>query len=146
MFELILDYTIPFTYTPYNLYLQGHLAWVCNKTAVICHILSCPLYIMYNSGWILSLFGTNDPNDFAIKLLKYGTSKCPVHFTSWTVRDEFFPYLAQMTTSRGCVTHNHLWPYMYLQDYLAVMLPILWIIFTNTTHEGTTCHVPFLGQ
>ena len=30
------------------------------KTAKIWHILSCPLYKMYSSGCILSLFGTND--------------------------------------------------------------------------------------
>ena len=38
---------------------------------------------------------------------------------------------------------------LYLQDYLAVKLPILWIIFTcdpNTTQEGMMCHVPFSGQ
>ena len=32
----------------------------CNKTAKIWHILSCPLYSMYSSGWILSVFGTDD--------------------------------------------------------------------------------------
>ena len=38
---------------------------------------------------------------------------------------------------------------LYLQDYLAVKLPILWIIFTcdpNTTQEGMMYHVPFPGQ
>ena len=43
---------------------------------------------------------------------------------------------------------------VYHPGYLAVTLPILWIIFicgTNITHEGTThegtmCHVPFPGQ
>ena len=38
---------------------------------------------------------------------------------------------------------------LYLQDYLAVKLPILWTIFTydpNTTQEGMMCHVPFPGQ
>ena len=37
---------------------------------------------------------------------------------------------------------------LYLQGYLAVT-PIYIIIFicgTNTTHEGTMCHVPFTGQ
>ena len=29
---------------------------LCNKTAKIWHILSCPLYSTYNSGWINSLF------------------------------------------------------------------------------------------
>ena len=38
---------------------------------------------------------------------------------------------------------------LYLLDYLAVALPISWIIFisdTNATHEGAICHVPFPGQ
>ena len=38
---------------------------------------------------------------------------------------------------------------LYLQDYLAVKLPILWIIFTgdpNTTQVGMMRHVPFPGQ
>ena len=48
-------------------------------------------------------------HDFAIKLLKYGTS-CHDRSTALTVLDEFFLYLTQMITSmRGCVTHNDLW-------------------------------------
>ena len=38
---------------------------------------------------------------------------------------------------------------LYLHGYLAMTLPILWVIFTcgtNTTREGTMCHVPFPGQ
>ena len=38
---------------------------------------------------------------------------------------------------------------IYLQGYLAVTLPISWIVFicgTNTTHEGTMCHISFLCQ
>ena len=34
-------------------------AWVCNKTAKIWYILPCPILIMYSSGLILSIFGTN---------------------------------------------------------------------------------------
>ena len=50
-------------------------------------------------------------HDFAVKLLKYGTS-CHVHSTAHTVLDYFFPYLAQMITSmRGCATRNDLWPW-----------------------------------
>ena len=33
---------------------------LCNKTAEIWHIFLCPLYSIYNSGLILSTFGTND--------------------------------------------------------------------------------------
>ena len=38
---------------------------------------------------------------------------------------------------------------LYLQGYLAVTLPISWIIFmcdTNTIYGGTMCHLPFPGQ
>ena len=50
-------------------------------------------------------------HDFAIKLLKYDTS-CGVRSTTCTVLDGFFPYLAQMITSmRGCVACNDLWPW-----------------------------------
>ena len=34
--------------------------WLCNKTAIIWYILSCPLYSTYSIGWNLSIFGTND--------------------------------------------------------------------------------------
>ena len=34
--------------------------WLCNNTAKICLILSCPLCNVYSSGWILSILGTND--------------------------------------------------------------------------------------
>ena len=37
---------------------------------------------------------------------------CHVHSTAHAVLDEFFPYLAQIITSmRGCVAHNDLWPW-----------------------------------
>ena len=50
-------------------------------------------------------------HDFAIKLLKYGTS-CSVHSTACTVLDQFFSYLAQMITSmRSCVAWNDIWPW-----------------------------------
>ena len=35
-------------------------SWLCNNTAKICLILSCPLCNVYSSGWILSILGTND--------------------------------------------------------------------------------------
>ena len=45
-----------------DLYLQCNSAvnslWNCLK----CHILSCPLYSTYRSGWIISIFGTNTNN------------------------------------------------------------------------------------
>ena len=58
---------------------------------------------------------------------KYGTS-CHVRCTKYTVIDWFFPYLAQMITSlRGCVACNDLWPWpissfscdvAYFMDYI----------------------------
>ena len=51
--------------------------------------------------------------------------------------------------ARDAVSHTMTFDLdLYLQGYLAVM-PIYIIIFiydTNTTHEGTMCHVPFSGQ
>ena len=40
--------------------IKGIQQCICNKTAILRHNLSCPLYSMYSSGWILSLFGSND--------------------------------------------------------------------------------------
>ena len=61
--------------------------------------------------WPWPISSRSFSHEFAIKLLKYGTSCC-VCFTAWTVLDEFFPYLAQMITSmRGWVAHNDLWPW-----------------------------------
>ena len=100
-----------------------------------------------NDLWPWSISSRSFSHDFAIKLLKYGTS-CAVRSTACTVLDEFFLYLAQMITNmRGYAVCNDL--DLYLQDYLAVKLPILRIIFTydpNTTQEGMMCHVPFPGQ
>ena len=120
-------------------YFQVHSATNCDKTAKIWHILLCPLYSMYSSGWILpylaqmitSMWGyvaCNDlwpwiislrsfSHDFAIKLLKYGTS-CHVGSTAHTVLDKLFSYLAQIITSmRGCIFDLD----QYLNGYLAVM-------------------------
>ena len=86
---------------------------------------SCPLCSVYSSGWILFIFGTND---------HYYERVCPVlrffqNLKFWifgkflkifgldlekksTVLVGFFPYLAQMITSmRGCVAYNDLWPW-----------------------------------
>ena len=72
------------------------------------------------------------------KLLKYGTS-CRVRSTSCTVLAGLSPYLAlKITSIRGCVTQWRL-TLTCIFKYLAVTLPISWIIFiygTNTTHEG----------
>ena len=79
-------------------------------------------------------------NNFAVKLLKYGTFCC-VRCTARTMLDGFFPYLAQMITSiSGCVTHKHIWRW-----------PISSRSFSNTfavklLKYGTACHVCFTGH
>ena len=86
---------------------------LCSKIVRIWHIFSCLLYNMYSSGWIISIFGTNDHYlwegvlcemtfylDLYIcghsavtlqQLLKYGTS-CHFCSTACTILDRLFPY------------------------------------------------------
>ena len=118
---------------------------ILQNTAKIWHILSCLLYSTYSSILILSILGTNDHwhervcrvywpltlthifqpfrYEFAIKLLKYGTS-CRVRSTACTVLDGCFPSLAQMITSmRGCVV----WPWSlssrsFIHDFVIKLL------------------------
>ena len=87
---------------------------------------SCPLCSVYSSGWILSIF----KNKWSLSL--EGVSRVMFFsesgdlkfwqiletFRPWpwkkksTFLDGFFPYLAQMiTTMRGCVAYNDLWPW-----------------------------------
>ena len=74
-------------------------------------------------------------HDFAIKLWKYVTSCC-VHHRAHSVLDGFFPYLAQMITSkRWCVMHHNLWPWpissrSFSHDFALKLLKY-----------GTSCHV-----
>ena len=87
---------------------------------------SCPLCSVYNFGWILFIFGTNDHYYERVcrvlhfvknlqiwifgKFLKF----CSLDLEKkiYTVLDGFFPYLAQMITSmRECVAYNDLWPW-----------------------------------
>ena len=63
-----------------------------------------------NDLWPWLIYSRSFSHYFAMKLLRYGTSCC-IHFTSCTVLDEFFPYLAQMITGmRGSVACNDLLP------------------------------------
>ena len=86
---------------------------------------SCPLCSIYDSGWILFIFGTNDHYHQRVccvfrffRIWKF--EFLPNFRNFWaltlkkksTVLDRFFPYLAQMITSmRGCVACNDLWPW-----------------------------------
>ena len=65
--------------------------------------------VLCNDLWPWPVSSRSFSHNFAIKLLKYGTSSF-VCFTACTILDGFFPYFAQMITSiRGCVMHNELW-------------------------------------
>ena len=64
-----------------------------------------------NDLWPWPISSKSFSHGFAIEQLKYGIS-CRVRSTAWTVFDGLFPYLVQMiTTLRGCVTCNDLWPW-----------------------------------
>ena len=82
-----------------------------------------------NDLWTWPLSSRSFSHDFAIKLLKYGTSCC-VCSAVLKVLNEFFLCLAQMITSmRQCVACNDPWPWpissrsfsceiVYLMDYI----------------------------
>ena len=104
--------------------------WLSSKTAVygtFCHVRSTVLdgFFPYLAQMITSMRGCvvcNDlwpwpissrsfSHDFAVKLLKYGTSY-DVRSTARTVLDGFFPCLAQIIISmKGCVACNDFWPW-----------------------------------
>ena len=83
---------------------------------------SFPLCSVYSSGRIVFIFSTNDHYcvmcyDF-FKIWKFEFLANFKKFSALTltkkstVLDGFFPYLAQMVTSmRGCVAYNDLWPW-----------------------------------
>ena len=65
--------------------------------------------VVHNDLWPWPISSRSFNHNFAIKLLKYGTSCC-ICSTACKVLDGFFPYLALMITSmRGCVECNDLW-------------------------------------
>ena len=91
-------------------------------------------------------------HDFAIKLLKYIAHlvlSTLQHIQFWM---NSFHIWHKWSLAWEDVLHVTTFDLdLYLKGYLSVILPILWIIFiyicdTNTTPEGTMCHVPFPGQ
>ena len=86
---------------------------------------SCPLCSVCSSGWIIFIFGTNDHyHQRVCRVLRFCSESGNLNFWQvfetfrpwpWkksTVLYGFFPYLAQMITSmRGCVAYNDLWPW-----------------------------------
>ena len=87
-----------------------------------------------NDLWPWPVSSRSFSDDFAIKLLKYGTS-----LVRRGVNNPIFSNLVMCCTWEG-VSHAMTFDLdLYLQSYLAVTLPILWIIFicgTNTTPES----------
>ena len=87
---------------------------------------SCPLCSVYSSGWILFTFSINDHYYKRVcRVLLFFSESGNLNFWQYflifwpwpwkkksTVLDGFFPCLAQMITSvRGCVAYNDLWPW-----------------------------------
>ena len=86
---------------------------------------SCPLCSVCSSGWIIFIFGTNDHYHqrvcrvlrFLFRIWKFEFLASIWNFSALTLKKSivlygFFPYLAQMITSmRGCVAYNDLWPW-----------------------------------
>ena len=133
-----------------------------------------PLCNIYSSGRILSILGTNDYSmrgcvlhsdiwpwpissrsfrlDFAINLLKYGTSY-RVCSTACTVLDVFFCCLAQMIISiRGSVAYNDLWPWLISSRSFSLDFAIKLLKYSTSCHVCyTACTVldgffPYLAQ
>ena len=102
--------------------------------------------VIHNDLWFRPICTRSFSHDFVIKLLIYGTFY-RVRSTVCTVLDRWCPYLDLLITSmRGCHTMTSGLD-LYLHDYLAVALPLPWIVSLcglNTTHEGTMCNIPFL--
>ena len=80
---------------------------------------SCPLCSMYSSGWILFLLSTNDHYQLRVcRVLRFFQNQKIWNFSALTLKKKssvlnwFFPYLAQMITSkRSCVAYYDLWPW-----------------------------------
>ena len=68
-------------------------------------------YVVHNDLWPWPVSFWSFCCEFENKTTKIGTC-CHVHSTAYTVMDGCFPYLAQMITSmKGCVACNDLWPW-----------------------------------
>ena len=84
---------------------------------------SCPLCNVHISACFFFIFGINDHYYYRVcrmlrfvQNLNFWQLKKKIRPWPWkkksTVLDGFFPYLAQMITSmRGCVAYNDLWPW-----------------------------------
>ena len=98
--------------------------------------------VAYSNLWPWPISSRSFSHDFAIKLLKYGTS-CHVCSTTCTVPDVFFPYLAQMIISiRGCVTCSDLWPWPLYSRSFSHDFPIKLLKYGTYSHvRSAACTV-----
>ena len=112
--------------------------------------------VLHNDLWPWPISSRSFSHDFAIKLLKYMAylvMSTLQHIQLWM---NYFHILHKWSLAWEGVSHVTTFDLdLYLQDYLTVTLPILWNVYiyiyvyiydTNTTHEGTMCHVSFPGQ
>ena len=92
-------------------------------------------FVVHNELWPWPISSTSFNHEFAIKLLKYGTS-CRVPSTAHTVLDGLFPYWTQMIISISrWVVHNDLWPWPISSRSFSLDLAI------KLPKYGTSCHV-----
>ena len=107
--------------------------------------------VLHNDLWPWPISSRSFSNDFAIKLLKYGTSCC-ISSTAYAVLDGFFPYLAQMIISiRGRVVCNDLWPWPKSSRSFSHNFAIKLIRYGTSCDSSAACTVldgffPYIAQ
>ena len=95
--------------------------------------------VMHNDIWPLAISSMSFSYDFAIKLLKYSSFYC-VHSTAHTVLDGFFPYLQIITSMRGCVMHNNLWPWSISSRSFSYEFAIQLLKYVTSCHVRSIAH------
>ena len=93
--------------------------WLCNKITKICHIQLCPLYSMYSSEWILSLFGTNDHQHER------------VHHVEWSL---ILTYIFKVIQSWICNKTVKIWHIFSCLLYSIYTSQLILSIFNTTDH------------
>ena len=133
-------------------YLQGHSAWLDNKTAKMWHILLSLLYIMYGSGWISwhqwSLVWEDVSHkmnfDLDLHLQCYLAAMLP---NSWilfmcgtnTTHEEMMchaPFPGQLFKGKGHTGHSHFHRGQGVCVYIYIH-----IFISNKWHVGSQLHI-----
>ena len=132
--------------------LPCHLWWMCEWGNLlpstcgghrVCHVGNREWWV--TKIWDLTVFSRSFNQNFAIKLLKYGTSH---HFCSTACRvvDGFFSCHAQMINSmRGCVMHNKLWPWPISSWSLSHDFAIKLLKYGESYSDHSTAHTVLGG-